>query len=95
MIVLKVDMLIKPGMEEKCKEYIRLLQEHSRREPGCLQYVGHQSAENSRKFLFYEQYQDQAALEFHRNTPHFKQYVMGGLDPIMETRSRELYSPVE
>ena len=59
MIVLKVDMLVKPGMEEKCKEYIRILQEHSRKEPGCLMYVGHQSIEDSRKFFFYEQYKDQ------------------------------------
>ena len=36
MIVLKVDMLVKPGMEEKCLEYIRILQEHSRKEPGCV-----------------------------------------------------------
>jgi autoinducer 2-degrading protein len=95
MIVLKVDMLVKPGTEEKCKEYIRILQEHSRQEPGCLLYVGHQSAEDPRKFLFYEQYQDQAALDAHRNAHYFKQYVIGGLDPIMETRSRELFRPVD
>jgi len=95
MIVLKVDMLVKPGAEEKCKEYIRIMQEHTRKEPGCLFYVGHQSIDNRRKFLFYEQYKDQAALEAHRNAPYFKQYVHGGLDPIMEQRSRELYTIVE
>ena len=95
MIVLKVDMLVKPGTEEKCKEYIRVMQEHSRKEPGCLLYVGHQSTENPRKFLFYEQYKDQAALDAHRNAPYFKQYVTGGLDAIMEQRSRELYSAVD
>src|ERR1051326_1198381 len=63
MIVLKVDMLVKPGTEEKCREYIRILQEHSRREPGCLMYIGHQSTENPRKFLFYEQYKDEAAVQ--------------------------------
>jgi len=95
MIVLKVDMLVKPGAEEKCKEYIRIMQEHSRKEPGCLIYVGHQSIEDSRRFLFYEQYKDQAALDAHRATPYFKQYVHGGLDPIMENRTRELYNIVE
>ena len=95
MIVLKVDMLVKTGAEEKCKEYIRLLQTHSRQEPGCLQYIGHQSTENPRKFLFYEQYKDEGALDSHRKTPHFKQYVNGGLDPIMESRTRELYSLVD
>ena len=95
MIVLKVDMLVKPGTEEKCKEYIRILQENSRKEPGCLLYIGHQSTENSRKFLFYEQYKDQAAFDAHRNAPYFKQYVQGGLGLILEQRTRELYALVE
>lgn len=95
MIVLKVDMLVKAGTEEKCKEYIRLLQQHSRQEPGCLMYVGHQSTENPLKFLLYEQYNDQAALDAHRNAPYFKQYVHGGLDTIMDSRSRELFTMVD
>lgn len=95
MIVLKVDMLVKPGTEEKCREYIRILQENSRKEPGCMLYIGHQSTENSRKFLFYEQYKDQAAFDAHRNAPYFKQYVQGGLGLILEQRTRELYALVE
>lgn len=95
MIVLKVDMQVKPGTEEKCKEYIRILQERSRQEAGCLLYIGHQSTENPRKFLFYEQYQDQAALDAHRAAAYFKQYVQGGLDSIMETRTRELYNTLD
>ncbi len=95
MIVLKVEMLVKPGAEEKCKEYIRILQQHSRQEPGCLMYVGHQSTEDPRRFLFYEQYRDQAALDAHRAARYFKQYVHGGLDPIMEQRTRELYRAVD
>jgi (4S)-4-hydroxy-5-phosphonooxypentane-2,3-dione isomerase len=94
-IVLKVDMQVKPGTEEKCKEYIRLLQQNSRKEPGCLLYIGHQSTEDPRKFFFYEQYKDHAALEAHRGAPYFKQYVNDGLDIIMENRSRELCVPVE
>jgi quinol monooxygenase YgiN len=45
--------------------------------------------------LFYEQYRDAAALEAHRNAPYFKQYVIGGLDAIMESRSRDLYEPID
>jgi quinol monooxygenase YgiN len=95
MIVLKVDMLVKPGTEAKCREYIKILQEHSRKEPGCLMYIGHQSMEDPSKFLFYEQYKDAAALEAHRNAPYFKQYVIGGLDTIMESRSRDLYHTLD
>jgi len=95
MIVLKVDMLVKPGTEQKCREYIQILQKHSRKELGCVLYIGHQSMEDPRKFLFYEQYKDAASLEAHRNAPYFKQYVIGGLDVIMERRSRDLYTVVE
>lgn len=95
MIVLKVDMMVKAGTEEKCKTYLRLLQEHSRREPGCLAYFGHQSTENPRKFLIYEQYQDQAALDAHRKSQHFEQYVRGGLDSLVESRNRELFDGLE
>jgi quinol monooxygenase YgiN len=95
MIVLKVDMLVKPGAEEECREYIKILQEHSRKEPGCLMYIGHQSTENPRKFLFYEQYKDAAALAAHRAAPYFKQYVTEGLDTIMENRSRDLYHALD
>lgn len=95
MIVLKVDMLVKSGAEAKCVELIRHLHEHSRKEPGCVQYVGHQSKEDPRRFLFYEVYKDEAALQAHRDSPHFRQYVIGGLDEIMESRSRELYSIID
>jgi quinol monooxygenase YgiN len=95
MIVLKVDMVVKAGTEQKCREYIQILQEHSRKEPGCLLYIGHQSTEDPRKFLFYEQYKDAAALDAHRNAPYFKQYVSEGLDTIMENRRRDLYEPID
>lgn len=95
MIVLKVDMLVKPGTEAQCRELIRMLQEHSRQEPGCVQYVGHQSKENSRRFFMYEVYRDEAALQAHRDAPYFKQYVQGGLDAIVEQRTRELFTVVE
>ena len=95
MIVLKVDMVVKPDAVEKCKEIIRHLHEHSRKEPGCVQYVGHQATDDPRKFMFYEVYKDEAALQAHRDSAHFKQYVMGGLDGIMENRSRTLYTEVK
>lgn len=95
MVVLKVDMLVKPGMEEECKRIIRILQENSRKEPGCVHYVGHQSTEDARKFLFYEAYKDDAALQAHRAAPYFKEHVNGGLDRIMESRSRELFRAIE
>jgi quinol monooxygenase YgiN len=94
-IVLKVDMVVRPGAEERCRELIHIMQENSRKEAGCVQYVGHQSTENPRRFFFYEVYKDEAALQAHRDAPYFKQHVHGGLDPIMESRARELFTIVD
>jgi quinol monooxygenase YgiN len=39
--------------------------------------------------LIYEQYADEAALERHRNTPHFRQFAIGGLYLKMRERQVE------
>ena len=39
--------------------------------------------------LIYEQYRDEAAAEFHRSTPHFRQYAIGGLYQRMLDRQVE------
>ncbi len=95
MIVLLVHLTVKAGNEERCREIVRILEEHTRREPGCRQYVGHQSVENARRFVFYEAYDDEAALAAHRAAPYYQQYVLGELDKIIEERTRELFRPVE
>jgi quinol monooxygenase YgiN len=94
MVSLVVHFTVKPGMEARAKEFIRTMEEHSRKEPGCRQYVGLQSMDDSREFCFYEQYDDEAALKAHRNSAHFKTYVINGLDEILETRTRQLYNVV-
>lgn len=52
MIVLVVHYTVRPGTEGQAVGYIRKMQEHTRREPGCRLYFGHQATENRRRFLF-------------------------------------------
>jgi quinol monooxygenase YgiN len=93
MIVLVVEFTVRAGTEDQCRELVRLMEENTRQEPGCRQYVGHQSLEEPRRFLFYEVYDDDAALQKHRGAPYFRQYVTEGLDRLIETRTRRLYRP--
>ena len=79
---------------EEIKRLIRLMEEHTRREPGCLQYIGQQSVDDPRRFVFYELYRDQAALDAHRASPHYAQYAAQALVPIMETRITGLFNTV-
>ncbi len=39
-------------------------------EPGCLVYRPHRSTTDPNLFIFYEQYQDDAAFDTHRAAPH-------------------------
>jgi len=61
----------------------------SRQEAGCVNYVAHFVEGEPCTVLIYEQYKDEAALEHHRNTPHFQQYVTGGLYHKMGGRQLE------
>ncbi len=94
MICLAVTYLMKPGTEDEVVDRLRKLTEATRKEPGCRLYLTHRSTTEPRKFFLYEQYDDQAALEFHRATPHFVEHVIGGLMILAETRTPEFYSPL-
>ncbi len=91
MIVLAVRILVKAGAEGEVAEYFRLLTAESRNEPGCIQYVAHQSVAEPRSFLVYEQYKDEAALDAHRAAIHFKNYATDGLYTLTESREADLY----
>lgn len=94
MYVLLVQFIAKPGSEDRVKQFMRKMEEHTRKEPGCRHYIGHQSNENPRKFCFYEQYVDEAALAAHRTAPYFAQYVTNGLGPLMESRISETFTTI-
>ena len=61
----------------------------SRTEAGCVSYVCHFIAGDPCNVFIYEQYADEAALEVHRGTSHFKDYAVGVLYQKMRERSIE------
>ncbi len=74
---------------EQVTEILRNLSEASRKEPGCLNYMAHFVEDDPSYVVIYECYQDNAALEAHRSSPHFKKYAVGGLYQLMRERSVE------
>jgi quinol monooxygenase YgiN len=96
MLVLIVNFTIKPGSETQAIALMRKMEEHTRKEPGCRCYTGYQSAEDPRQFGFYEQYDDQPAMDAHRAAPYFAEYITNGLVKLMEgTRTRRLFRTLE
>jgi quinol monooxygenase YgiN len=94
MLILVVRVTIAAGHEDEVIESFRTLQEETRREAGCITYVVQRSRENPRVFMIYEQYKDEAALEAHRNSPHFKQYATNGFYRFVEERRAEFFDPI-
>jgi (4S)-4-hydroxy-5-phosphonooxypentane-2,3-dione isomerase len=94
MIVLAVTYVIKSGHEDEAVRHLIALEEATRQEPGNLMYVVHRAKDDPRTFFIYEQYVDEAALEAHRQTPHFNAHGPGGLMPLAESRSPALYVPL-
>jgi len=70
-----VDIDVKPGEIDK---YLAALRENGAeavKEPGCRVFNIHVRADNPNHVFIYEVYENAAALEAHRQTPHFKKYA--------------------
>jgi (4S)-4-hydroxy-5-phosphonooxypentane-2,3-dione isomerase len=95
MIVLVARYIVKPGRGDDVEAALRRMAPLVKAsEPGCSLYHANRSTENRDLFLLYEHYTDQAALETHRNTPHFKEIIEGTIVPLLERREREFYELV-
>ena len=46
----------------------------SRAEPGCISYTLYRNPHEPTAFFFFEEWKDQAAIDFHFATPHFKDF---------------------
>ena len=95
MVVLMVTYVSLPGRETDLAARLREMTGHTRQEPGCRAYIAHQSQKEPRKFVLYEQYVDEAALDAHRTSDYFKRIVQGEYNELLESRSPEFFSIVE
>lgn len=94
MICVAVTYQFKPGHEDAAVTLFQKLTAATRAEPGCRMYLAHRSVTDPLRYFLYEQYDDQAALDAHRAAPHFAEFAVGGLFPLLESRSPELYVPL-
>lgn len=90
--VLAVNWTAKEGHEAEVHEFLRILGEESRKEPGVITYTAHVDPDNPREFFIYEKYHDISGLEAHQQTPHFKQYVLEKAIPLLESRVRRTFA---
>ena len=89
MVSFVVRFRFEPQDRVEIAEFLRLLAAESRREPGCVSYVPHQLQDDPDTVLIYEQYRDEAAMEVHRGSAHFKKYIIEGILQKMRDRNVE------
>lgn len=76
MVILHVTVQVKPEHAREFLEAVRHDAEHSEKdEPGCLRFDVVQDRDDPNRFYYYEVYKDEAALESHRQSSHFKLYA--------------------
>lgn len=64
-----------PGKTEELRQCLRAAVAPVRQEPGCLRYDLHQHTEAADTFLFYEIWQDAAALQVHSQASNLTNLV--------------------
>jgi autoinducer 2-degrading protein len=94
MVVLAVTWMAKAGHEAEVEEVFSKLTAEARKEPGCSIFQVHRHKTEPRRYFIYELYKDDAALEFHRTTPHFLQFARKDLPKIAERVEGQLYEPL-
>ena len=76
MHIIVAEMKALPGKVEQVAAALETMLAPSRAEPGCISYRFFYSHDDSERIMFYEQWQDMAAIEFHFATSHFE--ALGG-----------------
>lgn len=89
MVSFTVRMTFRKDDRAAIAEVLRELTAATRKEPGCVSYIPHFVESDPDTIVIYEQYRDEAAVEHHRQTPHFAQYAVGGLYQKMLERHIE------
>jgi quinol monooxygenase YgiN len=101
-ISLTVSFQVVPGHHDAFVEAIRNQASRSfTDEPGCVYFDVGQDTSDDHHFTLYELYADEAALEAHRSTPHFKvwreavaEHVVPGSQAVT-VASRLIHHPSE
>jgi (4S)-4-hydroxy-5-phosphonooxypentane-2,3-dione isomerase len=85
---------VKQGNIYTVLELLKTVTEESVKEPGNLFYKLHQGTADINTLILFEGYEDEAALNEHRNSKHFQEVVIGKIVPLLDNREVVLTTPL-
>jgi quinol monooxygenase YgiN len=75
MLILAAKCIGKPDRRNDIMRVTAAIVPPSRAEAGCISYEIHERLSGNDEYLFFEEWADQAALDLHFKTPHFKEFI--------------------
>lgn len=87
----------KEGEEDNVAQLLRANADASEAEPGCRAFTVLRETGQPRTFALYEVYDDEAAFQAHRESEHFKRYVLDDAvaNERLEQRFAKFYGPLD
>jgi len=83
----------KDSVERVRPELLKLIAP-TRQESGCIEYNLHQDNEDPALFIFFETWENPAALEKHMRSDHFKAYI-NAVDGLIEEKAVHKMTRIE
>ena len=74
MIVLHASIPIEPDKHDEALEFAEALVEQSNQEDGMIDYRAATDVQNTNTLRFFEQYEDEEAVESHTQTDHYQEF---------------------
>ncbi|WP_137283731.1 putative quinol monooxygenase [Halorussus salinisoli] len=75
MIVVHASVPVRPERREEALERVATLADETRAEDGVLDYAATTDVQEPNVVRFFEQYEDEAALEAHQRTDHYRTWT--------------------
>jgi autoinducer 2-degrading protein len=94
MLIQSVQFTFAPEDGDKAVAILRELREASRKEEGVIAFEVARSQEKPNVFALWEEYRDEAALDFHKATEHYNRLVLDGVRPLARERSGVMAVPI-
>jgi autoinducer 2-degrading protein len=79
---------------DKVEAILRELRDASRKEEGVITFDVGRGRDEPNVFALWEEYRDQAALDAHFASDHFKRLVINGIRPLAKRRDFTMVVPI-
>jgi quinol monooxygenase YgiN len=91
LIIVVGQVKVKPQKEHEFIDFSQSLISPSRSEAGAISYSFYKDETQDHSFIFYEEWKNQVALDYHFQTPYFKEFVKMAPDLLAEPAVIKIY----